>query len=161
MHYNDSRFLGLIWTFRAIYADKEYSKWRTGYDYPQNQLRNVARETSLTHYTLSLDVDVILAPGEREKYESLFNKFYNPLQNLLCYFICYFRFRGYILFQRKYAIIIFHFYNSLKFSRHDREIVPFSQWQHVHQVRLRHPHLRGVHPGRLPRQQVRAGGARE
>ena len=70
MHYNDSRFLGLIWTFRAIYADKEYSKWRTGYDYPQNQLRNVARETSLTHYTLSLDVDVILAPGERKKYES-------------------------------------------------------------------------------------------
>ena len=63
---NDLRFLGLIWTFRAIYADKEYSKWRTGYDYPQNQLRNVARQTSLTHYTLSLDVDVILAPGEKK-----------------------------------------------------------------------------------------------
>ena len=61
--YNSLQWWNLIWTFRAIYADKEYSKWRTGYDYPQNQLRNVARETSLTHYTLSLDVDVILAPG--------------------------------------------------------------------------------------------------
>ena len=54
----------LISPFRAIYDDKEYFKWRTGYDYPQNQLRNVARETSLTHYTLSLDVDVILAQGK-------------------------------------------------------------------------------------------------
>ena len=57
-------FFSLIPPFRAIYADKEYSKWRTGYDYPQNKLRNVARQTSLTHYTLSLDVDVILAQGK-------------------------------------------------------------------------------------------------
>ena len=57
-------FFSLISPFRAIYADKEYSKWRTGYDYPQNQLRNVARETSLTDYTLSLDIDVILAQGK-------------------------------------------------------------------------------------------------
>ena len=35
----------------------------TGYDYPQNLLRNVARAASLTHYTASLDVDVLLAPG--------------------------------------------------------------------------------------------------
>ena len=45
---------------------KEYAKWRTGYDYPQNHLRNIARDNSLTHYTLSLDVDVILAPGWNE-----------------------------------------------------------------------------------------------
>ena len=47
----------------ALYS-KEYAQWRTGYDYPQNHLRNIARDNSLTHYTLSLDVDVILAPGE-------------------------------------------------------------------------------------------------
>ena len=46
----------------AVYS-KEYAQWRTGYDYPQNHLRNIARDNSLTHYTLSLDVDVILAPG--------------------------------------------------------------------------------------------------
>lgn len=46
----------------AVYS-KEYAGWRTGYDYPQNHMRNVARDNSLTHYTLSLDVDVILAPG--------------------------------------------------------------------------------------------------
>ena len=34
-----------------------------GYDYPQNLLRNVARAASLSHYTASLDVDVLLAPG--------------------------------------------------------------------------------------------------
>ena len=43
--------------------DREFSQWRTGYDYPQNHLRNIARDNSLTHYTMSLDVDVILAPG--------------------------------------------------------------------------------------------------
>ena len=32
-------------------------------DYPQNHLRNIARDNSLTHYTMSLDVDVIIAPG--------------------------------------------------------------------------------------------------
>ena len=47
----------------SLYSNKEYSKWRTGYDYPQNHLRNVARDNSLSHYTLSLDVDVILSPG--------------------------------------------------------------------------------------------------
>ena len=48
---------------RSVYSSKDYSKWRTGYDYPQNHLRNVARDNSLTLYTLSLDVDVILSPG--------------------------------------------------------------------------------------------------
>ena len=62
-----------IYTFRAIYGNKEYSKWRTGYDYPQNQLRNLARETSLTHYTLSLDVDVILAPGRQRRISDKFS----------------------------------------------------------------------------------------
>ena len=46
---------------------REYAQWRRGYDYPQNHLRNIARDNSLTHYTLSLDVDVILAPGRRRR----------------------------------------------------------------------------------------------
>ena len=50
---------------KSVYSSKVYSKWRTGYEYPQNHLRNVARENSLTHYTLSLDVDVILSPGKK------------------------------------------------------------------------------------------------
>ena len=41
----------------------QYLNIYTGYDYPQNLLRNVARAASLTHYTASLDVDVVLAPG--------------------------------------------------------------------------------------------------
>ena len=48
---------------RSVYSSKDYSKWRTGFDYPQNHLRNVARDNSLTHYTISLDVDIILSPG--------------------------------------------------------------------------------------------------
>ena len=54
---------------------RDYSKWRTGYSYPQNVLRNLARSASLTHYTLSLgdsatfshpdplDVDIVPSPG--------------------------------------------------------------------------------------------------
>jgi len=43
--------------------NKAYLKWRTGYSYPQNVLRNLARQTSITHYTLSLDVDIVPSPG--------------------------------------------------------------------------------------------------
>ena len=42
---------------------REYAAWRTGYNYPQNHLRNIARENSMTHYTMSLDVDIIPSPG--------------------------------------------------------------------------------------------------
>ena len=35
-------------------SNRAYLKWRTGYSYPQNVLRNLARQTSITHYTLSL-----------------------------------------------------------------------------------------------------------
>ena len=41
----------------------QYLHISAGYDYPQNLLRNVARAASLSHYTASLDVDVLLAPG--------------------------------------------------------------------------------------------------
>ena len=37
-----------------IFLNRAYLKWRTGYSYPQNVLRNLARQTSITHYTLSL-----------------------------------------------------------------------------------------------------------
>ena len=41
---------------------RDYAAWRTGYNYPQNHLRNIARENSMTHYTMSLDVDIIPSP---------------------------------------------------------------------------------------------------
>ena len=56
---------------KSVYSRADYSKWRTGYEYPQNHLRNVARENSLTHYTLSLDVDVILSPGKQKVHSDL------------------------------------------------------------------------------------------
>ena len=58
---------------RELYSDKKYAKWRTGYDYPQNHLRNIAREASLTQYTMSLDVDVILAPDMTETLAKFLN----------------------------------------------------------------------------------------
>ena len=61
LHYSLIRHINFS-VFREIYSDKAYSKWRTGYDYPQNHLRNIARDNSLTQYTISLDVDVIIAP---------------------------------------------------------------------------------------------------
>ena len=33
------------------------------FEFPQNHLRNIARESSLTHYSLSLDVDIFPSPG--------------------------------------------------------------------------------------------------
>ena len=42
---------------------REYAAWRTGYNYPQNHLRNIARQNSITYYTMSLDVDIIPSPG--------------------------------------------------------------------------------------------------
>ena len=42
---------------------RDYAAWRTGYNYPQNHLRNIARENSMTYYTMSLDVDIIPSPG--------------------------------------------------------------------------------------------------
>ena len=59
---NINSFNGVPLYFRKLYSDKKYAKWRMGYDYPQNHLRNIARDNSLTRYTMSLDVDVILAP---------------------------------------------------------------------------------------------------
>jgi hypothetical protein len=38
----------------------EYKTWRDPYKYPQSHMRNLARETSLTAYTMLLDVDIIL-----------------------------------------------------------------------------------------------------
>ena len=58
---------------RELYSDKKYAKWRTGYDYPQNHLRNIARDNSLTQYTMSLDVDVILAPDMTENLAKFLN----------------------------------------------------------------------------------------
>ena len=37
-----------------LFLNRTYLKWRTGYSYPQNVLRNLARQASITHYTLSL-----------------------------------------------------------------------------------------------------------
>ena len=61
LHYSLIRHIYYT-VFREVYSDKAYSKWRTGFDYPQNHLRNIARDNSLTQYTISLDVDVIIAP---------------------------------------------------------------------------------------------------
>ena len=48
---------------RPLLTDKQYSAWRTGYSFPQQLLRNQARAASTTHYSLSLDVDIVPAPG--------------------------------------------------------------------------------------------------
>jgi len=56
------------------YRNKEMLEWRESYPYPQNLLRNLAKQTCQTNYTYIPDIDMVLPKGMDEELEIFFSK---------------------------------------------------------------------------------------
>jgi len=55
------------------YRPQEMMSWRESYSYPQNLLRNVAKNTCQTNFTYIPDIDMVLPKGMDEELEKFFS----------------------------------------------------------------------------------------
>ena len=67
--------------------DKEMMSWRLSYPYPQNHLRNLAKQGCQTNYTYISDIDMVPSPGMDFQLETFLRKVQERNNCTLCAFV--------------------------------------------------------------------------